>query len=68
MCNLYECVMYKLIDSFKGVFFILGKNVYVDGLVRIVGDVVLEDDVSIWLLVVVCGDVNKICIGVCFNI
>ena len=52
--------MHKSIDSFKGVSPTLGKNVYVDGSARIVGDVVLEDDASIWPLVAARGDVNKI--------
>ena len=36
--------MAQPINSFKGVSPTLGKNVYVDGSARIVGDVVLEDD------------------------
>ena len=60
--------MHKSIDSFKGVSPTLGKNVYVDGSARIVGDVVLEDDASIWPLVAARGDVNKIRIGARSNI
>jgi len=60
--------MHKSIDSFKGVSPTLGKNVYVDGSARIVGDVVLGDDASIWPLVAARGDVNKIRIGARSNI
>ena len=63
-----ECVMHKSIDSFKGVSPMLGKNVYVDASARIVGDVVLKDDASIWPLVAARGDVNKIRIGARSNI
>ena len=64
----HACFCYSSIDSFKGVSPTLGKNVYVDGSARIVGDVVLEDDASIWPLVAARGDVNKIRIGARSNI
>ncbi len=60
--------MHKSIDSFKGVSPILGKDVYVDSSARIVGDVVLDDDASIWPLVAARGDVNKIRIGARSNV
>ena len=60
--------MHKSVDSFKGVSPILGKLVYIDASARIVGDVVLEDDASIWPLVAARGDVNKIRIGARSNI
>jgi len=60
--------MHKSIDSFKGVSPIIGKDVYIDASARIVGDVVLEDDASIWPLVAARGDVNKIRIGARSNI
>lgn len=60
--------MHKSVDSFKGVSPILGKHVYIDASARIVGDVVLEDDASIWPLVAARGDVNKIRIGARSNI
>ena len=56
------------INSFKGISPTLGKNVYVDGSARIVGDVVLGDDSSIWPLVAARGDVNKIRIGARTNV
>lgn len=60
--------MAQPINSFKGISPTLGKNVYVDGSARIVGDVVLGDDASIWPLVAARGDVNKIRIGARTNV
>ena len=60
--------MHKPIDSFKGISPTLGKNVYIDDSARLVGDVVLKDDASIWPLVAARGDVNKIRIGARSNI
>lgn len=60
--------MAQPINSFKGISPTLGKNVYVDGSARIVGDVVLGDDTSIWPLVAARGDVNKIRIGARSNV
>ncbi|GMM67593.1 gamma carbonic anhydrase family protein [Alteromonas sp. MTD1] len=60
--------MAQTINSFKGISPTLGKNVYVDGSARIVGDVVLGDDASIWPLVAARGDVNKIRIGARSNV
>ena len=52
--SLKESSMAQPVISFKGVSPTLGKNVYVDGSARIVGDVVLGDDASIcrWLQLV----------------
>ena len=66
--SLKESSMAQPVISFKGVSPTLGKNVYVDGSARIVGDVVLEDDASIWPLVAARGDVIKIRIGARTNI
>jgi len=66
--SLKESSMAQPVISFKGVSPTLGKNVYVDGSARIVGDVVLEDDASIWPMVAARGDVNKIRIGARSNI
>jgi carbonic anhydrase/acetyltransferase-like protein (isoleucine patch superfamily) len=46
----------------------LGKNVYVDSTALVIGDVRLDDDVSIWPMTVVRGDVNSIEIGAKTNI
>lgn len=45
-----------------------GDRVMVDATSVVVGDVVLEDDVSIWPLVAIRGDVNKVRIGARSNI
>lgn len=45
-----------------------GKRVMVDVTSVVIGDVVLGDDVSIWPLVVIRGDVNKVEIGARSNI
>lgn len=58
----------SLICSYKGIVFKFGEGVYVDSSVVFVGDIELGDDVSIWFLVVVWGDVNYIWIGKCINI
>lgn len=46
----------------------LGERVYVDPAAVVVGRVELGDDVSIWPMSVVRGDVNFIRIGACTNI
>jgi carbonic anhydrase/acetyltransferase-like protein (isoleucine patch superfamily) len=66
--SLKESFMAQPINSFKGISPTLGKNVYVDGSARIVGDVILGDDASIWPLVAARGDVNKIRIGARSNV
>ncbi|PKH18739.1 gamma carbonic anhydrase family protein [Enterobacterales bacterium CwR94] len=47
---------------------LLGQNVMVDEASVVVGDVELADDVSIWPLVAIRGDVNKVIIGKRSNI
>lgn len=46
----------------------LGPRVYVDPAAAIIGDVVLAEDVSIWPMTVVRGDVNFVRIGARTNI
>jgi carbonic anhydrase/acetyltransferase-like protein (isoleucine patch superfamily) len=46
----------------------LGAGVYIDPTALVIGDVVLGDDVSIWPLAVVRGDVNHIRIGARSNV
>jgi len=46
----------------------LGKNVFVDETALIIGQVDLADDVSIWPMCVLRGDVNTISIGARTNI
>jgi len=46
----------------------LGANVYIDPTALVVGDVVLGDDVSVWPMTVIRGDVNYIRIGARSNV
>ncbi|KAB7768562.1 MULTISPECIES: gamma carbonic anhydrase family protein [Xanthomonas] len=46
----------------------LGARVYVDPACTVIGDVVLEDDVSVWPGTVIRGDVNYVRIGARSNI
>lgn len=53
---------------FKQIYPQLGKRVMVDASSVVVGAVELQDDVSIWPLVAIRGDVNKVIIGKRSNI
>jgi carbonic anhydrase/acetyltransferase-like protein (isoleucine patch superfamily) len=53
---------------FKGILPTLGARAYVDPAATVIGDVVLNDDVSIWPGAVLRGDVNHIRIGARSNI
>jgi len=57
-----------MIRSYKKIEPTLGKRVLIDESAVIVGDVHLEDDVSIWPLVAARGDVNYIRIGARTNV
>ena len=46
----------------------VGERVYIDPSAEVIGDVVLGDDVSVWPLTVIRGDVNFIRIGARSNI
>jgi len=52
----------------RGVHPTLGAGAYIDPTALVVGDVVLGDDVSVWPLVVIRGDVNRIRIGARSNV
>ena len=54
--------------KFKQQFPVVGKNVFIDETAVVIGDVILEDDVSIWPTVVIRGDVHRIRIGAGTNI
>ncbi len=56
------------IKKYQSIFPELGKNVYVDDMALVAGDVTLADDVSIWPFVAARGDVNKISIGARSNV
>ncbi len=51
------------IRSFQGKSPLIGEHVYIDPQSTIIGDVTLGDDVSIWPMAVIRGDVNFIKIG-----
>ena len=52
-----------MIRSHKGKTPVIGKNVYIDPLALVIGDVTIGDDCSVWPGAVVRGDVNSIVIG-----
>jgi carbonic anhydrase/acetyltransferase-like protein (isoleucine patch superfamily) len=59
---------HALIRPYLGQLPTLGQRVYIDPAAVVIGDVVLEDDVSIWPATVIRGDVNFIRIGARTNI
>lgn len=58
----------KTIRPYRDILPTLGERVYVDEAARVIGDVVLGDDVSIWPFTVVRGDVNYVRIGARSNL
>lgn len=54
--------------QYNGIFPSLGHNNYIDTSSVLIGDITLDNDVSIWPLVAARGDVNKISIGARTNI
>ncbi len=56
------------IRKFGNILPLLKQHVYVDESAVVIGDVVLEEDVSVWPTAVIRGDVNKIRIGKRTNI
>lgn len=60
--------MTNLIRSFDNKNPSLGKQVYIDPQSAVIGDVTLGDDVSVWPMAVLRGDVNSITIGHSCNI
>lgn len=57
-----------MIQSYKSIYPTLGFHNYIHETSVVAGDVTLGDDVSIWPLVAIRGDVNKISIGKNTNI
>ncbi len=57
-----------MIRAYRGVLPRLGKEVYVDEAARVIGDVELGDDASVWPMAVVRGDVNSVHIGARSNV
>lgn len=60
--------MTSFIRPFQGKYPLLGQRVYVDSSATVIGDVSLGDDVSVWPMAVIRGDVNRINIGDACNI
>lgn len=56
------------IRSYKGMRPFIGNNVYIDPMSVLVGDIYLDDDVSIWPMVAARGDVNSLRVGARTNI
>jgi carbonic anhydrase/acetyltransferase-like protein (isoleucine patch superfamily) len=56
------------IRPYRGIHPTLGAGAYVDPTAVVIGDVVLGEDVSVWPLVVIRGDVNHIRIGARSNV
>lgn len=52
-----------MLRKFKNKQPIVGTNVFIDETAVVIGDVVIDDDVSIWPVAVVRGDVESIKIG-----
>jgi len=56
------------IRTYRGISPALGSGAWIDSTALVIGDVVLGEDVSIWPLVLVRGDVNRIRIGARSNV
>jgi len=60
--------MTSALRPYKDLFPQIGQRVMVDPSSVVVGDVIMEDDVSIWPLVAIRGDVNQVRIGARTNV
>jgi len=60
--------MTSALRPYKDLFPQTGQRVMVDPSSVVVGDVIMEDDVSIWPLVAIRGDVNQVRIGARTNV
>lgn len=60
--------MFPVLRTYKGISPKIADNVYIDPFSTIIGDVELADDVSIWPMCVLRGDVNNIKVGKRTNI
>lgn len=57
-----------MIKSFEGKTPKIGKNVFIAENATVIGDVILEDNVSIWFGAVLRGDISQIIVGENSNI
>ncbi|STX27845.1 transferase [Legionella beliardensis] len=57
-----------MIRSFENKSPLIGKGVYIDPSATVIGDVHLANDVSVWPMAVIRGDVNTITVGEGTNI
>ena len=57
-----------MIRTFKGTSPTVDKSAYVDESAQVIGDVHIGAESSVWMNVVIRGDVNRICIGARTNI
>lgn len=60
--------MFPVLRPYKGIFPKIADSVYIDPFSSIIGDVDLAEDVSIWPMCVLRGDVNNIKVGKRTNI
>ena len=60
--------MFPVLRKFNSLSPTIGKSVYLDPFCSLIGDVQLADDVSIWPMCVLRGDVNNIKVGARTNI
>lgn len=60
--------MLPVLRGYKNSFPVIGNSVYIDPFSSVIGDVTLADDVSVWPMCVIRGDVNAIKIGKRSNI
>jgi len=60
--------MFPVLRTYKGISPKIANNVYIDPFSTVIGDVELADDVSIWPMCVLRGDVNNIKVGKRTNI
>ena len=60
--------MFPTLRPYQNIHPVIGHNVYIDPFSSIIGDVKLADDVSIWPMCVLRGDVNNILVGARTNI
>ncbi len=56
------------IRTYRGIAPSIADGVYIDSHACVIGDVILQNDVGIWPMVVIRGDVNQVVIGARSNV